>query len=528
MFSSVRNKILVFMSLFIIMGLSSIYFYLSYSFNKFSNKTTHQSLVMLSQSIFQTLNNGMMMGDNAVIEEIVKKASDIENIEALSVHRSQKIVELFGLKKVPLKDALVGEVFETATEKVIEVQKEDHYLRQLRPLIAKSQCLACHANSSEGEVLGVMDLSISLHENDQAIADNGNAVLIFLMFASVIFIMLLLIFFNQEILKPMTVLKERINSLVSGDKDLTRRLESKEGNEFGETAGAVNNFIEMIQSTINEVKALGAQNRTIASKITDASQDIKDSVQIERDVVKETTSKASDIKTLLDTSLEKSQESQENVLKVNDDLTSARGSLDALVNEVDSYVEIEQDLSGQLVHLRGDADQVKDVLNVIKDIADQTNLLALNAAIEAARAGEHGRGFAVVADEVRKLAERTQKSLSEIEISISTIVQAINDVSEKMNNNVEAMGKLSGITQEVESKIISTSTEMEHSVEVAKISYNDTLKMVENIEWIVDKIQVIEQHSSQNKANTFKIEANSDELLDVANSLKNRIDEFKS
>ncbi len=528
MFASVRGKIIIFMSSFIILGLSSIYFYLSYSFNEFSNKTTNKSLTMLSQSIFQTLNNGMMMGDSAVLKEILIHASEIENINSLSVHKSKKVVEAFGLKAMLIDDELIKRVFKTSKAEVVEVTTPDHHLRQVKPLIATAECIACHPGSEVGEVLGVMDLSISLSDNDQAINDNAHSVLIFLVFASIVFIILILIFFNQEILKPITSLQARIRSLISGDKDLTRRLEVKSGNEFGSTANEVNNFIEMIQGTINEVKMLGEQNSSIASVITDAAHNIKNSVQVERDVVKETTLKASEIKSMLDASLGNSQESQEKVLKVNEDLNIARSSLDSLVNEVDSYVEIEQELSGQLSLLRNDADQVKDVLNVIKDIADQTNLLALNAAIEAARAGEHGRGFAVVADEVRKLAERTQKSLSEIEISISTIVQAINDVSEKMNLNVEAMGKLSGITSEVEGNISATSEEMQDSVEVAKISYNDTLKMVEHIEWIVDKIQVIEQHSSQNKANTFKIENNSQELLDVANSLKSRIDEFKS
>lgn len=525
---SVKLKILVSIIIFSVLGLGSIYAYLSVTFNSFSNNTAQKSLVMLSESIFQTLSQGMLSGDPKVVEQIAHDAGKIEGIIALEVIPSEKVTSYFGITKRYQKDDVIAKVFASGNTQSLEQKAQHHTVRMVRPLITKERCLSCHANAKVGETLGVMDLTLSLDTNDEEIAATKTTLIVILSIVCIIFIAVTITFFSREIINPLVDLRLRIKDLVNGDKDLTRRIPIKADNEFGAASHAVNDFVAMIQETVNEVKSLGLENSKIADTISDATQNISDAIEKEGVIVANTTERSESIKQMLDRSVNVAQETQENISEVNEGLNEAKSSLSDLVQEVDSFMVIESDLSEQLNNLKNDADQVKDVLGVIQDIAEQTNLLALNAAIEAARAGEHGRGFAVVADEVRKLAERTQKSLSEIEISVSTIVQSINDVGDKMNANAQNMEKLTEISNEVEGRITHTSNEMERSVEVAKESYADSVEMVEHTDWIIEKISEINKHSASNQNSVEAIQDDAQQLLNVARSLQSRIDEFKS
>ena len=203
-------------------------------------------------------------------------------------------------------------------------------------------------------------------------------------------------------------------------------------------------------------------------------------------------------------------------------------NLARIIGSINQASESQTEMAEKLSQLNHDAEQTKEVLGIISDIADQTNLLALNAAIEAARAGEHGRGFAVVADEVRKLADRTQKTLAEINATINVVVQAIGDSSDMMNRNAQEMNHVAeeaNVTQDMaedtRGKMADTTTTARNSAKLATTIAQKTRTLVTNMDNIT-------RLTEENTKSVHHVAGIASDVSKAAEALTQKLNEFKT
>jgi methyl-accepting chemotaxis protein len=315
---------------------------------------------------------------------------------------------------------------------------------------------------------------------------------------------------------------------ISSSKDFTKRLDINSKDELGEIQISLQELITSVAKAINDAKIGALTNEKVSKDLENVFKDISSNINDESTVVHNIIESSKKLEaTLLDTN-EESIAIKEKTLQAKKKIDKASQTILSAINQIQVNAEVEHDIADKLNHLNSDAEQIKGVLSIIGDIADQTNLLALNAAIEAARAGEHGRGFAVVADEVRQLAERTQKSLSEINASISVIVQSILDSSQLMNKNIENIEILTNRTIQIEQdmgEISKGMNEVHENIEKTNITISNSAKNMNTVEKYLGDISSI---SDKNGSSIIKVESSIKDIGSSSKELMRTLDNFKT
>ncbi len=331
------------------------------------------------------------------------------------------------------------------------------------------------AGANMRELAGKLSEQLALEQNvvrEKAEASIGTAMIAVKVVGAIAMVVGVLTAFliARSITKPVNMLIERLKDIAQGEADLTRRVDEQRPDELGELGKWFNAFVVRIQDIMLQVRRSAQDVAAASTEIAASSEEMARGMEQQAEQVTQISSAVQEMSASVvevgaksSTARDRSEASGQSATQGGQVVAETIAGMQAINEAVSAS-------SQSVTELGKRGEQIGEIIKVINDIADQTNLLALNAAIEAARAGEHGRGFAVVADEVRKLAERTQKATEEVGESI----RAIQDETRR------AVDRMDSGTKQVETGVQKAQAAGE-SLNMIVNNVKDVASMIQNI-----------------------------------------------